>query len=101
MLLTLNHELLHEDWQGRPDEYGERWFGYNDPEFNENFEESLKTLSKAIMYLGLLLYILKLDFNHYNLVAVAFVLNLGMLAIDFGRDYYFGIDTIAYLDQAS
>lgn len=47
----------------RPEMHGNVWFGYNDPEFNENFEDILKNASTIIFFVGLFLYILKLDID--------------------------------------
>jgi hypothetical protein len=95
---------MHDEWHGIPGDENkrDRWFGYSDPEFNENFERDyLKPFCRYLLYVGLLFYVLKIEFDAQLTMAFAFCVNFGLLLLDFNRDYMFGIDTIGYLDQGS
>ena len=103
-MLTFQQFGMHDEWHGIPGDENkrDRWFGYNDPEFNENFERDyLKPLARYLLYIGLLFYILKIQFDAGLMMLFAFVVNQCFFLADFNRDYLFGIDTIGYLDQGS
>lgn len=103
-LLTFQQFGMHDEWHGIPGDENkrDRWFGYNDPEFNENFEHDyLKPTARYLLYIGLLFYALKIEFDAQLTMAFAFAVNLTFLLLDFQRDYMFGVDTIGYLDQGS
>ena len=100
-LLTFQQFGMHDEWHGLPGDENKhsRWFGYSDPDFNENFERDyLHPLSRYLLYVGLLFYVLKIQFDSQLMLALAFIVNLGLLLLDFKRDHMFGIDTIGYLD---